>query len=420
MVACIYTSKLEPTTSAEQFLNEDHPLQKGLSIFTEEFAKTQEDENTKIYFVWGLEELDRGGVNQLLDPDFIGKASFVEDFSFNEDCQTEMLKACETLKTSDKFDEFILIKDGLKSVDCFVEEFGAYNALGDNGTCTDKRNLEWVSSETWQVSPSDLVSTMEQFVNTQTCYDNNSVEEFYDKSLGWDGDSLRYVGISVDSSLLDPRSMRAESEVRIHYDKFIEFAKELDKTMEDVCQSKTIMTDLDQKFIFMNNQRIYRTSAVTGSMLGALIAFVVIFISTRKLHISIFSTLCILCILVGVIGSVTMLGWKLGTIEAILISILAGFSVDYVIHLAHAYVHAEGDTDARVKAAYGDMGVSVFSGMLTSVVASIPLFFCTLTFFAKFGTFLCLTIVLSWIFANFGFMCLLAQFKIPMTKNKWW
>jgi hypothetical protein len=27
---------------------------------------------------------------------------------------------------------------------------------------------------------------------------------------------------------------------------------------------------------------------------------------------------------------------------------------------------------------------------------------------------------LSWIFANFGFMCLLAQFKIPMTKNKWW
>merc|ERR1712038_1333231 len=167
-----------------------------------------------------------------------------------------------------------------------------------------------------------------------------------------------------------------------------------------------------------NNQRIYRTSAVSGSMIGVAVAFVVLFISTRKLHIALFATLCILSVLLGVIGSVTMLGWTLGTIEAILISILAGFSVDYVIHLAHAYHHAEGGVDDRVLAAYGDMGVSVFSGMLTSVVASIPLFFCTLTFFAKFGTFLCFTIVLSWIFANFGFMCLLAQFKVSMDK-KW-
>jgi predicted RND superfamily exporter protein len=81
-----------------------------------------------------------------------------------------------------------------------------------------------------------------------------------------------------------------------------------------------------------------------------------------------------------------MMGWTLGTNESILVSILAGFSVDYVVHLAHAYVHAEGDVQERTKEAFGDMGISVFSGMLTSVVASIPLFMCTLTFFAKFGT----------------------------------
>lgn len=103
--------------------------------------------------------------------------------------------------------------------------------------------------------------------------------------------------------------------------------------------------------------------------------------------------------------------------EAILVSILAGFSVDYTIHLAHAYVHAEGDTASRITEAFSEMGITVFSGMFTSIVASIPLFFCTLTFFAKFGTFLCLTISLSWIFANFGFMSLLAQFKVPMDKK---
>jgi predicted RND superfamily exporter protein len=81
-----------------------------------------------------------------------------------------------------------------------------------------------------------------------------------------------------------------------------------------------------------------------------------------------------------------MLGWTLGTNEAILMSILAGFSVDYVVHLAHAYVESEGLNNVdRIKGAFGDMGTSVFSGMLTSVIASVPLFFCTLTFFAKFG-----------------------------------
>lgn len=37
-------------------------------------------------------------------------------------------------------------------------------------------------------------------------------------------------------------------------------------------------------------------------------------------------------------------------------------------------------------------------GMITSVGASIPLFFCQLQFFAKFGTFLCLVIAFRYVF----------------------
>ena len=40
--------------------------------------------------------------------------------------------------------------------------------------------------------------------------------------------------------------------------------------------------------------------------------------------------------------------------------------------------------------------------------ASLPLFACNLQFFAKFGTFLCLTIIFSWLFSNFCFMSILA------------
>jgi hypothetical protein len=57
-----------------------------------------------------------------------------------------------------------------------------------------------------------------------------------------------------------------------------------------------------------------------------------------------------------------MVGWSLGSIEAILITILAGFSVDYVTHLAHAYSHTYGTNEERVRLTFGEMGGPVVHG----------------------------------------------------------
>merc|ERR1712119_224131 len=109
----------------------------------------------------------------------------------------------------------------------------------------------------------------------------------------------------------------------------------------------------------------------------------------------------ITCVLLSVVGTMVILGWTLGSIESTLVGIIAGFSVDYVVHLAHAYEIASGDTCSRLSEAFSDLGISVLNGMITSVVASVPLFFCQLR-----------------IFANFGFMAVLAQLKIPVRNDK--
>ena len=49
------------------------------------------------------------------------------------------------------------------------------------------------------------------------------------------------------------------------------------------------------------------------------------------------------------------------------------------------------------------MGISVFAGFLTTFGASIFLLFCELAFFARFGVYICLTIVFSVIIALFVF-----------------
>ena len=61
----------------------------------------------------------------------------------------------------------------------------------------------------------------------------------------------------------------------------------------------------------------------------------------------------------------------------------------------------------------GHMGVSVLSGALTSLGASLLLFFCTLQFFSSFGTFFFGTIFLAWLWANFFFIPILGDARQP-------
>jgi predicted RND superfamily exporter protein len=416
-VAVWQTSKLEPTKETEQFLDEDHPLQKTITILNSEFPTADSDLGLKVYYTWGLGLVSREGVSLLFDP-FLGDPVYLESFDFNEQCQTELANACAKFKTDDRYEPYIKRDGGVGSVFCFVEELAAYSVKGDLMDCDYVRQGDW-KNEKWQISPDNLASVMEGFVQQMSCGDQaQTIQSYYSNELGWDGKSLRYASIAVESENLDPFSTPSEGFTKSQYDQFVSMAEEVDDAVSEYCTGQVIMTDLDQRFIFMNNQNIYLRTAIQSSILGVAIAFTVLLLATRVFHIAFFASLSIVSVLVSVTGTMVMLGWNLGSIESVLISIIAGFSVDYVVHLAHAYEASDGDAYERVTAAFGDMGISVLNGMITSVAASIPLFFCQLQFFAKFGTFLCLTIAFSWIFANFIFMSILAQLKIPIKEGR--
>lgn len=162
---------------------------------------------------------------------------------------------------------------------------------------------------------------------------------------------MKYVAVSVESKELDPFGLDAESLTRREYDQFIAIRDNyLQSTRQ--CLGNVITTDLDEKFVFMNNQAIYVNTAIQSSVLGVVIAFVVLLVSTRVFHLAFFASLSITAVLVSVVGTMVMLGWSLGSIESTLIGIIAGFSVDYVVHLAHAYEIASGDTYSRVTEAF--------------------------------------------------------------------
>ena len=101
-------------------------------------------------------------------------------------------------------------------------------------------------------------------------------------------------------------------------------------------------------------------------------------------------------------------GLPLGNTTSISVTILCGFAVDYVVHLAHSFETAKSATRReKFQDAIDEIGISVFSGMITSVLASGALFLCLIQFFSKFGFFLMNTVSWSWIWANGFFVTLM-------------
>jgi len=102
-----------------------------------------------------------------------------------------------------------------------------------------------------------------------------------------------------------------------------------------------------------------------------------------------------------------IIGWTLGVIESIAIVILIGFSVDYAVHLANHYVESVyEDRFRRMEEALSSMGISIFSGAITTIGSGIFLFFATLVFFQKFAVLIIGTIGFSLFFSLVFFSAL--------------
>merc|ERR1712093_848918 len=83
-------------------------------------------------------------------------------------------------------------------------------------------------------------------------------------------------------------------------------------------------------------------------------------------------------------------------------------SVDYGVHLGHAYNDSNGATRyLKVNDALTNLGVSVIGGAVTTIGAGLTLFLCNFAFFQEFGAFLCVTSFSSLIYSFFFLMPLL-------------
>uniref|UniRef100_A0A8C2YN98 Protein dispatched homolog 3 n=1 Tax=Chinchilla lanigera TaxID=34839 RepID=A0A8C2YN98_CHILA len=138
-------------------------------------------------------------------------------------------------------------------------------------------------------------------------------------------------------------------------------------------------------------------SALYGLVLSLLICVAAVAVFTTHILLLLPVLLSILGIVCLVVTIMYWSGWEMGAVEAISLSILVGSSVDYCVHLVEGYLlagenlppHQAEDPRAqrqwRTLEAVRHVGVAIVSSALTTVIATVPLFFCVIAPFAKFG-----------------------------------
>jgi len=409
----LLATNISSVSRAEEGLPSDHPFQRLWTIYGEEFPVSANTPNTNVYVLWGVTGMDRDGVDLLRDNKNRGKLVWDSTFSFDEAAQTHIYNICKEVE--------LLTPARLST---WLSRDSEHPLKYGWITCILKDWKEWLEEPGRPGFPLPLAQVsveMPKFLMAESSNAWGGKQLMKDKwrnELGFDGTKVSMIMITVRSTLAQKANHNGKvlTAAYNHFEAWKDDINGNHRTSAGVAAPATAnkafqTSDGDfngPNWMWMNTQKVFVSSAFLGAAMGATLAFVVILAFTQQIIIALSAVVTILCILMSVLAMMKIANYELGTITSISISILAGFAVDSVVHLAHSYAHCEKPTRSeKTQHVFEEIAVSVFSGMLTSVLAAIVLQFCSLQFFAKFGFFLITTVAWAWIWGNFFFMSIM-------------
>ena len=115
-------------------------------------------------------------------------------------------------------------------------------------------------------------------------------------------------------------------------------------------------------------------------------------------------------ILSCVVASIVWLDWQLGVLEAMAVIVSIGLSVDFIVHISIEYTHAPTTSrKQRILVSMLNMGPSVLSGALSTILSGVCLLPAQAKLYHKFGVLIIITIGFSCLWSLVFFTALLSQ-----------
>uniref|UniRef100_A0A3Q1I8V3 SSD domain-containing protein n=1 Tax=Anabas testudineus TaxID=64144 RepID=A0A3Q1I8V3_ANATE len=222
-------------------------------------------------------------------------------------------------------------------------------------------------------------------------------------AVGMHGGKVRWLSMAFESTTYKGKSSFQTYSDFLQWENFVQ--EQLASLPQSSALQRGFQTCEHWKQIFM--EIIGVESALWSLLLslGICVAAVSVFTAHPLLLLPVLITIVgVICLVVAIMY---WLGWEMGAVEAISLSILVGSSVDYCLHLVEGYLLAGETTlsepvrvfrQRRALEAVNHVGVAIASSAVTTVISTVPLFFCVIVPFAKFGQIVAINTAVSILF----------------------
>ncbi|CAF0998227.1 unnamed protein product [Rotaria sordida] len=203
-------------------------------------------------------------------------------------------------------------------------------------------------------------------------------------------------------------------------------------------------------FAFYGIQRELLVGSYSSLLASLGIALLVLFLTSGNLFIAVYALITITFAIAVSVGIFAILEWELGIVEAIIVIMSVGLSVDFVVHFGVGYIHTDSkdidcerkkienhyllqtskpdanehdykistwrvtykeqqvERETRVTESVSRVGSAVFMAAFTTFAAGFSMTLSSLCAFRQMGQFLMTIMLTSWSFAMFFFLPLCA------------
>jgi len=139
-------------------------------------------------------------------------------------------------------------------------------------------------------------------------------------------------------------------------------------------------------YIRMEVEVAFLSGFVQSVTYTVILCAVVMVFFTQNLFLVCLVCLYIVVICIWVVGLFGAVGWPFGIIEIISVPTVVGLTIDYALHITHAYIHSPfPDRLRRAKSAVNDLGSSVLASAMTTILSMLILYFATIVIFSDLG-----------------------------------
>jgi len=373
---------MQPPTEQEEWFKEDHLLYKILKFFTERYLSSAESSYVRINMAFGITGIDRDGYDMYKPCCNRGTAQYSASFDITTaEAQTSFEGACATAAA------FACTASG-----CSVGKL----AMPDKVSC-------WIPA--MKVWNNGTLPTGSAFVTSAKAFVASSQGRRFENDVGFRGDGIGWSQFTFYTTFQKRQPYDSKKAV-------FDVAEALASTINNqvVPSLQPVFQDGGREWVWM----VTEAGLVNGLFIGLAIcfpvAFLVLIFASNNIILSCYATFSIASIVACVLGTVRYgLSYDLGVAECIAGVIVIGFSVDYVVHLAHMYAESKETTPgAKTADSLWSMGHTVFAGAITTLGAGIMMAGTQMTFFVKMSVLISLTIFFSLFYAFFFFIPLCA------------